>query len=269
MKHLNSQKVTHAGIGWSDVLTHRIAHAVVGLFVLATFLSLSMAVKAASPTSIEREQVQQIIHDYLLAHPEVVIDALQAAEAKQKQKEAEAARAAIAAKRDELLNDPSTPSEGDPKGDVTLVEFFDYRCPYCKRVEPAVEALLHENPKLRIVYKEFPILGPESTVAAHVALAAFKEGRYEPFHRAMMATKGQITEDVIMKVAAQSGLDIAAIKLDINAPAIGQIIKRNYDLADALGIRGTPSFVIGDNVFSGAVDLATLNRMVAAARAPH
>lgn len=169
-----------------------------------------------------------------------MIEALQAAEARQKQQEAEATRGEIAANRGELLNDPSTPTGGNPRGEVTIVEFFDYRCPYCKLVELEVEALLQEDSKLRIAYKEFPILGPESTFAVHVALAAVKQGRYEQFHPAMMTTKGHITDDVIMKVAGQSGLDIARIKADMNAPAIDQIIKRNYDLADALDIRGTP-----------------------------
>jgi protein-disulfide isomerase len=221
---------------------------------------------AQSLTPDDRGRIEQIIHDYLLSHPEVVIEALKTADARDKRKQAEASSAAIAAKRKELLDDPSDPVGGNPKGDVTLVEFFDYRCPYCKQVEPAIEALLKEDPKLRIVYKEFPILGKESTFAAHVAFAALKQGKYEQFHDAMMAAKGNITEDVILKIAADAGLDIAKIKDDMNAPEIDKIIKRTYDLADALGVNGTPGSVIGDNLIPGAVDLAELKQMVATAR---
>ena len=221
---------------------------------------------AQSMSPDERGRIEQVIHDYLLKHPEVLIEALQAAQAQDKQKQEEASRAAITASRKALLDDPTDPVGGNPKGDVTLVEFFDYRCPYCKQVEPWVEALLKDDPKLRIVYKEFPILGKESTFAAHVAFAALKQGRYEQFHDAMIATKGTITEDVVLKVAADAGLDMAKVKTDMNAPEIDQIIKRNYDLADKLGINGTPSFVIGDVLIPGAVDLAALKQAVATAR---
>lgn len=245
-----------------------LARTLIYFSVFAAALQLGGHVIAAPTTPREREQIEQIIHDYLLKNPEVLLEALQAAEAKQTQDQRAAARTAIAAKRDELLNDPSAPSAGNPKGDVTIVEFFDYRCPYCKKVAPSLEALLKEDPKLRIVYKEFPILGSESTFAAHVAFAAKKQGKYQPFHSAMMAATGQITEEVVLKTAADIGLDIATVKSDLKAPEIDEIIKRNYDLANALGIHGTPSFIIGDTLVPGAVELATLRQMVAAARRP-
>ena len=235
--------------------------------VLAWF-TLSGQAAAQISTPVDQERIEQIIHDYLLAHPEVIVESLRAADAKQKQEQEAAGHAAIAAKRKELLEDPSTPAGGNPKGDVTLVEFFDYRCPYCKQVEPTIEALLKQDQKLRIVYKEWPILGPPSVFAAHVAFAAFKQGKYEQFHTAMMATKGDITEDVVLKVAKGAGLDVDRVKTDMAAPEIDQAIKRNYDLADALGIRGTPGFVIGDDLIPGAVDLETLKQKIKAARAP-
>ena len=224
--------------------------------------------RAAAQVSapVAPEWVEQIIHDYLLAHPDVVIEALKAAGAKEKQKQEVAIRAAIAAKGKELLEDPSSPTGGNPKGDVTLVEFFDYRCPYCKQVEPLVETLLKEDPNLRIVYKEWPILGPPSVVAAHVALVALERGRYTQFHAAMMAARGEITEDAILKVAAGVGLDIAQVRADMAAPEFDQLIRRNYDLASALGIHATPAFVIGDSLIPGAVGLETLKQKISAAR---
>ena len=155
---------------------------------------------------------------------------------------------------------------GNPEGDVTVVEFFDYQCPYCKLVEPAVEDLIKGDSKLRIVYKEFPILGPVSTYASRVALAAMKQGKYVEFHTAMMAAKGKITEDIVMKIAADAGLDLAKVKIDMNAPEIEKTIQHSYELADALGINGTPAFIIGDALLPGAADLATLKKAVTETR---
>lgn len=245
-----------------------------------SFLSLALALvlTSAAPAlsaraadtmkPADREAIEKVIHDYLLEHPEVVIDALKAGQQKLKAKEEEDARAEIAKRRDELLHDPASPVGGNPKGDVTIVEFFDYRCPYCKQMEPGLEALLKEDTKLRIVYKEFPILGPDSLVASRAALAALKQGsdKYLRFHAALMNAKGQVNEAVILKLAEDSGLDVARIKTDMSAPEIETLIKRNYDLADSLDIKGTPAFVIGDTLTPGAVDIPTLRKLVAAAR---
>lgn len=243
-------------------------HAVTALLTLSPVFAFVVPAIAEPLPQTERAQIERIIHDYLLNHPEVMIEAVQAAEAKQTQQQEESARRVIAAKRDEIFNDPAAPVGGNAKGDVTVVEFFDYQCPYCKQVQPTVEALVKEDPKVRIVYKEFPILGPQSTFAAHVALAAAKQGKYERFHAAMMAAKGQITEEAILKVAADAGLDVIKVKADMKEAEIERIIKRNRDLGDALGIRGTPTFIIGDDLVPGAVDLARLKQMVTAVRKP-
>jgi protein-disulfide isomerase len=178
----------------------------------------------------------------------------------------ERARAAVVERRDELLNDATAPVAGNPKGDVTIVEFFDYRCPYCKQVEPALEALLKEDRQLRIVYKELPILGKDSVYATRAALAARKQAKYDKFHTAMMAAKGQIDEKSILQVATASGLDIERLKSDMTASEIDDIIKRNYDLAQALDIHGTPAFIIGGELVPGAIDIATMKQKIAAAR---
>src|SRR5215467_8577627 len=126
----------------------------------------------------DRAGLDQAIHDYLMAHPEVLLDALKAAQQQADAQATEQSRRVIATKQKELLDSPDDLVQGNPKGDVTLVEFFDYRCPYCKQVEPSLDALLKEDSKLRIVYKEFPILGEASVYATHVALAARKQGKY-------------------------------------------------------------------------------------------
>jgi protein-disulfide isomerase len=229
--------------------------------------SLGAAQTSAPP---DRQAVEQIIHDYLIAHPEVVIEALKANDAKAKEQEEAETRAEIVKHQDELLHDPKSPVGGNPAGDVTIVEFFDYRCPYCKQVEPALEALLKEDPRIRVVYKEFPILGPASLIASRVSLAALKQSpqKYARLHATLMNAKGELNEDTIMKTAEGAGLDITKIKADMNGRDIDALIKRNYDLADALKISGTPAFIIGTAMSPGAVDLATFRRMVADARKP-
>src|SRR5579863_7206214 len=240
------------------------------LFACALALASTPTRAAGVSVPTDRQAIEQIIHDYLMNHPDVLIEALKNAEDKMKADQDAADRAAIRAKQDELLHDASSPIGGNPNGDVTIVEFFDYRCPYCKEQEPGIEALLKEDPKVRIVYKEFPILGPESVTASRVALAALKQGldKYTRFHVAMMNTKGQITEAVIMKVAAESGLDMNRIKSDMKSTDIQATIQRNYALADALDIKGTPAILVGDTLEPGAVDLAQLRKLIADARKP-
>jgi protein-disulfide isomerase len=238
---------------------------------LAVLLACTVAAptRAADPLTPEQKQaVEAVIHDYFLKNPEFMVEVLRAAEAKIKQDKAADARQAIATYRHELLADTNSPVGGNPEGDVTIVEFFDYRCPYCKQVAPALEALVKEDPKIRVVYKEFPVLGAESVYASRMALAAAKQDKYFAFHNALMSTKGQITEKVILQVAATAGIDLAKAKVDMNGAAIKNIIQHNYTLAEALDINGTPAFIIGDVLVPGATDMEGLKKLVADARKP-
>jgi protein-disulfide isomerase len=236
---------------------------------LVTALALAGPSVAAEPlTPDQKAAVEKIIHDYFLQHPDFMVEVLQAAESKLKADKAQDAKQAISQHRDELLHDANTPVAGNPAGDVTIVEFFDYRCPYCKAVEPSLETLLKEDPKLRIVYKEFPVLGEASVYASRMALAARQQDRYRQFHDAMIATKGDINTEVIDRVAKSAGVDVAKAKAAMAAPEIDALIKRNYTLADALDISGTPAFIIGDTLVPGAADIAQLRELIAAARKP-
>jgi protein-disulfide isomerase len=165
-----------------------------------------------------------------------------------------------------VFDDPQSPIAGNPKGDVTLVEFFDYRCPYCKQVEPALEKLIGDDRQLRFVFKEFPVLGPDSEVAARVALAAKKQGKYDAFHRAMMTTPGRIDEATIYKVAGSVGLDVDKVKQDMRSPEIDKELKANLDLGKALDLDGTPSFIVGDTIIPGAISAGDLKQLIADAR---
>ena len=235
------------------------------LGVLVALVPLRAA-PAAEFTPEQKKAIEAIIRDYLAKNPEMLLDALQAAEDKLKSESRDKAAQALVARRREVLEDPETPLGGNPKGDVSLVEFFDYRCPYCKQVEPALEALLSQDKQLRFVYKEFPVLGADSITASRAALAARKQGKYEAMHRALMGTKGQLDEATVMKVAQSAGLDSERLKRDMAAPEIDRALKANIALAEALDIRGTPAFVVGDEIVPGAIDLGTLKALIAAAR---
>jgi protein-disulfide isomerase len=221
---------------------------------------------AAEFTPEQRQAIEAIIHDYLTKNPEMLLDTLQAAEDKLKGEAHDKALAALATRRHEVFDDPDTPVGGNPRGDASLVEFFDYRCPYCKQVEPDLETLLVEDRQLRFVYKEFPVLGPESVSAARAALAARKQDKYDALHRALMGFKGQMDEAAVFKVASSVGLDIVRLKRDMAAPDIDRMLKANLSLAAALDISGTPGFVIGDEIVPGAVTLDELKQLIEAAR---
>ena len=241
-------------------------------FAYIVSVALVMALTAMPPALAQsfspqqKQEIDMLIQDYLRQHPEAVLESLKAA-----QQKAEAAQAAqqgqmIAAKRGELLHDPDSAVGGNPNGDVTLVEFFDYRCPYCKAIEPSLEALIKEDGKLRVVYQEIPILGPVSVYASRAAIAARKQGEYAAFHDRMMALRGTIDDDAVMHVAKASGLDLTKLKSDMASAETEAVIQRNYALADTLGIDATPALVIGNKLTMGAVDIDRLRQLIAEAR---
>lgn len=237
--------------------------------VLAALLAMSAVgiVHAADPAQgLSREATEEIIRDYLLKHPEIVGQALRTLEERQREAEKQQSMKAVAAHRDELLGDPRSPVGGNPRGSVTVVEFFDYRCPHCKHAAPDVKKLAQDDPDVRIVYKQFPVLGPDSELAARAALAAHAQGKYAALHDALLAASGPLTLPAILKLAGPAGLDLAQLQADIEKPEIRATIERDRSLAAAIGITGTPSFVIGSELVPGAVDLETLKALVAEAR---
>jgi protein-disulfide isomerase len=241
----------------------RLRLSALGLWLVATAALYSPLPAAAAEFSpAQRREIEAIIKDYLTKNPEVMVDVLQAAKDKMESQSRDKAAAALVSRKREIYDDPDTPIAGNPRGDVSLVEFFDYRCPYCKQVEPALEALLHEDRQLRFVYKEFPVLGLDSVTAARAALAARKQGKYDAMHRALMTMKGQISEVAVYQAAGTAGIDVERLKHDMATPEIDRILKANSNLADALDIRGTPGFVIGNEIIPGAVSLETLKDLI-------
>ena len=234
--------------------------------VLAACIHLPMAVQAAdSFTPVQRSEIVRILRDALVKDPSILRDAVEALQASEKGQEEASAKASLAANRDQLI-DSADPVAGNPNGNVTIVEFFDVRCSYCKRLEAPMAELLKQDPNIRLVYKDLPVLGPASVLGARALLAAQKQGRYEPMRNALMHTDIPITRDSLRAEAEQLKLDWPKMSQDMDAPDIDARIQKNMKLATALGIQGTPAMVIGNTLIPGAIDLQELKRVVADAR---
>ncbi|HWP15214.1 MAG TPA: DsbA family protein [Xanthobacteraceae bacterium] len=226
--------------------------------------------QAQSFSSPQRTEIEKIIKDYLLAHPEVLQEAMAELEKKQQLAETEKARSAIKNHSDALFNSPRQVVLGNPQGDVTFVEFFDYNCGYCKRALSDMTTLLSNDPKLKVVLKEFPVLGPGSVEAAQVAVAVRMQDKtgkkYLDFHQKLLGGRGQVDKAKALAAAKDAGLDMARIEKDLKSDEVGKTLEESMKLAEALGLNGTPSYVIGNDVVIGAVGLAGLTQKIQAAR---
>lgn len=230
----------------------------------ALFLSLTALPAHAQedqPFSAKQtDAIRKIVRDYLMEHPEVIGESVEALREKMRVQAESEAKKAIESRKDELFNAKEDPVIGNLKGDVVLVEFFDYNCPYCKVVlDPMVEAMKADG-KTRVVFKDMPILSEDSMTAARVALAAKKQGKYEEVHRAFMKFRGKLDDKSIFRLAGEAGANVDQIKKEMMAPEIDAQIKKNVELAHALDIASTPTFVIADSagksarVLSGAIE---------------
>jgi protein-disulfide isomerase len=222
------------------------------------------------PGGFSSEQVDglhEIIRQYLVENPEVLVEALTEYQKRQRQAEQQRQQQAVIAHREALHDDPITPVLGNPDGDVTMVEFFDYRCQYCRRVAEDVAKVVKSDGRVRLVMKEFPILGMSSIRAAQAAMASVKQGKYEEYHMALMKAPGDMSDPHLMEVAKEVGLDVEKLKTDMESDEISNAIRANHAVAAALGINGTPAFVIGDTLVPGVVDPDAMRRLIAEARA--
>jgi len=222
---------------------------------------------AKKPLSPEQEKaVQGIIKQYILDNPEVIIEAVESLRKKQEAMKAEQAKQALDTQKAALYDDKDSPVGGNVNGDVTIVEFFDYQCPYCKRAHVSLTEAVAKDGKIKIIYKEFPILSEESRIAAVAALAARNQGKYLPFHNALLSTRDKLTAESIFGIAKSVGLDVDKLRKDMQSPEIGRALERNMALADALNIRGTPAFIVGREIVPGAIDVDTIRELVKRAR---
>jgi protein-disulfide isomerase len=241
---------------------------------LAAGLTLTLGAFAAhaedSFTAPQRGEIEKIIKEYLVGHPEVLQDAMSELEKKQAADEVAKNKAAVTDNTEEIFNSPRQVTTGNPQGDVTFVEFFDYNCGYCKRAMSDMFDLLKNDSKLKVVLKEFPVLGPGSVEAAKVAVAVRMQDpggkKYMSFHQKLLGARGQADKAKAMAAAKEAGLDMARLEKDMQSDEVKQTLETNLKLAEKLGLNGTPSYVIGSNVVVGAVGLDKLKENINTAR---
>jgi len=239
-------------------------------FVLGAAVALAAAWglirREPAPAGMAAADVERVVADYLKRNPDAVVDALRVYQAREEAEEANGRQARVAELWDKLATIDGDPVIGNPEATTTLVEFFDYRCGYCKQVAADVRALVTEDKNLRIVMREFPILSPDSVTAARAALASQHQGKYLEMHTALMAAGGTLSEARIMDIAKGVGLDTERLKADMQRPEINATLQRNHQMAQALGIQGTPAFVTRNALVPGAVGPDALRKLVSDAR---
>ena len=219
------------------------------------------------PLSPERKaEIEALVRDYILQHPEIILESVAIMQAREDAEKNAAAKQALVDHRDALERDPGDPVLGNPDGDVTIVEFFDYQCGYCKTMMKPLMELVEEDGNIRLVLKEFPILSPTSETAALASLAADRQGKYKSFHTELLALRGRLTPEAIFQVALEAGLDVEKLKADMKDPALQGQVRKSFELAQLLSIQGTPAFTIGEHVVPGAISKEQLADLVAEAR---
>ena len=245
----------------------RPAGLVLGLWLAA---SAAPAMAQGQPLSPEqRKAVTDLIRETILKNPEIIQDALVELERRNTVAQAEAQRSAVAAEKARITDPATSVIIGNPEGDITLVEFMDYNCGFCKRAMEDVTALTKADPKLRVVLKDFPILGPDSVEASRVAVAAKNQlqgQKYFDFHNKLMAVKGKVNAAKALEIAKEAGADVALLKKDMEAPATKAAIEDTLALGDRLGLTGTPAFIIGEEIVFGAVGQAALKQKIDSVR---
>lgn len=233
---------------------------------LAISLATLPMVGPAQAQDLTEDRVRALVLETIRENPEIVMEAVAILQERDAQTQAAAVAEVLSSKRDRLENDPNAPVLGNPDGDVTVVEFFDYNCPYCRQADPEIRALLKADPNIRLVLREWPILGDGSVFATRAALAARAQGKYEAMHWGLLGMNGRANEASVMALAADLGLDLDQLRADMKAPEIDAHIEVSMDLTQALGFNGTPSFVIGDALVPGFVPQSELEMLVNDAR---
>jgi protein-disulfide isomerase len=231
------------------------------LGIVASALVARPVVGADQP-KLTQQEIEKIVHDYLLREPEVLAEALRLLQQRQSSAAAQKAKQAIRDHQQALLSDQSSPVEGNAQGKVTIVEFFDYRCVHCRRVASTIDQLVRSNASVRVVYKNFPVLGEPSVLAARAAVAAQQQGGWPKLHRAMLAYEGDFTTETLLALGTSVGLDSGKLKTDMMSPATDKALQANLTLAAAIGVDVTPTFVIGERVIKGALSAEAFQALV-------
>lgn len=230
------------------------------ILMAVAFLGFAQMAPAQQMTN---EQVKQLALEAILENPQIIMQAVAILEQRERERAASGANTV----RLQLEQDPNSPNLGNPDGDVTVIEFFDYNCPYCRKAGQTVQELLASDANVRVIYREWPILGEDSVFASRAALAARAQGKYEEFHWALMNGEGRASETSILKLARHLGLDVEKLQADMTSPAVEAHIAQSSALARTLGFTGTPAFIVGDRTAPGMLSTDEITAMVAEARA--
>ena len=228
--------------------------------ILATSTSLLTPASAEAPKVADKvfsaeqtKAIQEIVKDYLINNPEVFLEIQQVLEAKMDKIQADKLKTSISENAKDIFHDPDGAIAGNPKGDITVVEFFDYNCGYCKRALGEVAKIIEKDPKLKVTFKELTFIGREASAgASRVALAARMQGKYWEMHKALLEQKGSVNEAIALKLADKLGLDMTRLKADMNGPSVKEELEKTRKLAEKMGINGTPHFLVGDRSIPGA-----------------
>jgi len=232
---------------------------------ILTVMAFANIGNAQAFTEEQEARIMELALEAILANPEILPEAIDILQRRQEEQQSASLAQVLSARRELLERDPNAPVLGNPDGDVTVVEFFDYNCPYCKQAAPILKALIEQDNGVRLVYREWPILSEGSVFAARAALASREQGKYEEFHWALMALP-RANENSVLGAAESIGLDIEKLLIDMDAPEIDEHIALSMRLTQELGFQGTPSFVIGDAVAPGLIQLDQMKIMVEEAR---
>ncbi len=229
------------------------ALALSGTFLLMSpFHSNSVAADTSMFNDAQKRGIEQIVKDYLLQNPKIMVEVQTALEQKMAMEEAERTKTLVAENAKEIYRHPDAPVAGNPDGDITVVEFFDYNCGYCKRGFHNIRELIEKDKNVRVVFKELPILSKDSEDAAKIALAARAQGKYWELHQAMIESKGRVTEATALEMAGTLGLDVAKLKADKDSDVVKGELARVEALAKKMNISGTPHFLVGSDAIGGA-----------------
>lgn len=246
------------------ILTVAIAATLFGLTLNAAPAAAQDAAKKDAPSVLTRGDIENIVRDFINENPKLILSSV---EAYQQRTMMEEQSAAIKINKDRLYRNERSPFIGNEKGDVVMVEFFDYNCGYCKKVLPELQALVKEDPNIKIVFKDLPILGPSSELAAKWALAAHRQNKYFDFHTRVMTHQGQLNADVLTKIATDIGLNVDKAREEAEGTDVLMSLEQNRTLASQLNINGTPAFVLGEEIVPGALPVSEMKIKIQQQRA--
>lgn len=247
------------------------------LLTAAFFAFAPLTARAADPTpapaaaqftDAQRAEIESIIKTYLVEkNPEILPQVVKVLQTREQAENESKTKSALSKLKDRIYNDPTSPVSGNPKGSLTVVEFFDYQCGYCKLAEAAIENVLAADKDIKFIYKNYPILGPVSTEAARASMASARQGKFTAFHNALMKKKEHLNSELILQIAKETGLDVEKLKKDMDDKAIKDAVESGVNLGREMGVQGTPMFIIGDDIYPGALQEEQLKQAIASARA--